>query len=547
MKTAMAVKTKRKRLKMMNNNYSDLLVTTEKMKKIEKYCADNGLGYYEMMHNAGTNAAKEIIKTCIQENISDKSILFIAGKGNNGGDCFVSADYLAKNGFCVSVFMVQSPAPQTECAKKAFAQMAKNKNINIFNDFSGSSFDSKKLLSLIDKNKIIADGVFGTGFHGNLPDDIKKIFSHINLFSHDKIKIAYDIPSGGNGTNGTASHDTFCADCTITFGYAKTGLYQYPLHDYCGRIVTAGIGINDNQTVYNDCNINFRLIKKAMIPKRKPDSNKGDFGRLLCITGSAAMPGACLMSTKAALRSGAGLVTAATAAQNIPTLYPSAPEAVFAGLETDENGFIAFSKKNISVLSDKIKSSSAVLIGCGIGVTEDTKKLTEWVIENTHCPLIIDADGLNCIAGCIDIIKDCKAPVILTPHPGEMARLIKKDTSYIQETRIDTAVSFCEKYENCVLVLKGAGTITAVKKDRTDAVINTTGNAGMSRGGSGDVLAGIIAGFAAKNKSCSRTADAVLIHGTAGDIAAEKYTAEAMLPTDIISMIPEAMKSLGIR
>lgn len=273
-----------------------------------------------------------------------------------------------------------------------------------------------------------------------------------------------------------------------------------------------------------------------MIPKRLWNAQKGDFGRLLCITGSRTMPGACALSTKAALRSGAGLVTVGTAPENPMRLAGTLPEAMWLPLVTDADGFL-LDVPNHESLEPHLRRANAVLLGCGMGVTPDTKALVKWILHQAECPVILDADGLNCIADCIDIEGGKRTDWILTPHPGEMARLTQKSISEIQVERIKTAQDFAAKYP-VTLVLKGAGTIVAQGKN---VCMNPTGNPGMSRGGSGDVLAGMIASLAAQGLSAWNAACAgVYLHGFAGDLAAARYSQQAMLPSDLLDCLPSA-------
>ena len=183
-----------------------------------------------------------------------------------------------------------------------------------------------------------------------------------------------------------------------------------------------------------------------MIPKRKADAQKGDFGRLLCITGSRNMPGACLLSTQAALRGGAGLVTVATAPENPMRLAAAAPEAMWLPLETDEAGFLRSSDQNRKTLEKQLSRANAVLLGCGLGVTEETRRLVHWVLEQTVCPVVLDADGLNCAVSCIELSRRTGKDWILTPHPGEMARLTGRSIPQIQENRVETATQFAAAY-----------------------------------------------------------------------------------------------------
>lgn len=282
-----------------------------------------------------------------------------------------------------------------------------------------------------------------------------------------------------------------------------------------------------------------RQYLKNILPKRKRDAQKGDFGRLLCITGSESMPGACKLSTEAALRCGAGLVTVATAEKNINRLAGILPEAMWRGLKTEENGFF-FGIGNTPRFKDLDNRIQALLIGPGIGRTEEVKDLVTNAILYFKVPTVIDADALWCLKDdqCLFSMEE---NVVITPHPGEMSYLTGLSVSQIQQDRWKTAMDYVKDF-NGTLVLKGAGTIIA--NDRK-ACINPTGNPGMSRGGSGDVLAGMIAAFLAQGLSCyDASCLAVYLHGLAGDLAAQELTEYAMLPSDIISHLGQAFQTL---
>ncbi|MDO4157280.1 MAG: NAD(P)H-hydrate dehydratase [Oscillospiraceae bacterium] len=273
----------------------------------------------------------------------------------------------------------------------------------------------------------------------------------------------------------------------------------------------------------------------SIFPKRKRDSHKGTFGTLLCITGSDNMPGACALSTLAALRSGAGLVKVATTRNNVSILASQIYEAIYLPMQTDDIGGIIW-EFNQDTLCTAIAQASAILLGCGLGDTAATQQLVREIVRLANCPIVIDADGLNALAACIDIMQEQKENWILTPHPGEMARLIHSSSSVVQADRSACALHFCETFSG-TLVLKGAGTIV---QQGTTKMQNPTGNPGMSRGGSGDVLAGMIASFAAQGISPYQAACAgVYLHGLAGDLAAEQYSEQAMLPRDVLQCLPQ--------
>ena len=260
---------------------------------------------------------------------------------------------------------------------------------------------------------------------------------------------------------------------------------------------------------------------RALLPVRKPDANKGDFGRLLCITGSRRMPGAAALSAMGALRA-------------------HMLEAMYLPLQTDADGFL-LDVSNRELLLPHMERADAVLLGCGLGLTEQTRTLVRFVLQHATCPVILDADGLNAVASCIDIGQNAGTDRILTPHPGEMARILHTTPAAIQADREACLNDFCKRYPQIVLALKGAGTLIG---QGTRVVKNETGNPGMSRGGSGDVLAGILAALVAQKLSAFDAAcAAVYIHGAAGDLAAQHCSMQAMLPSDLI----HAMQELFLR
>ncbi|MGN1434078.1 MAG: NAD(P)H-hydrate dehydratase [Ruminococcus sp.] len=283
------------------------------------------------------------------------------------------------------------------------------------------------------------------------------------------------------------------------------------------------------------------IVKKAVFD-RPDDANKGTLGSLLCICGCYGMAGAAVMAGKAALRCGLGLLKTALPKSIYPIAAGAIFESVFFPLEETPDGKI--SKNNIDFLLCEAEKSSAVLIGCGLSMCDDTKTLVNSFIENCTKPLVLDADALNCVAENPDILKKAKAPIIITPHPGEMARLLKSTPKAVNENRAEIATDFAKEY-GVVTVLKGAGTVIASHDGRV--MINRTGNSGMATGGSGDVLAGMTGSLLAQGaKPFDAAAAAVYLHGLAGDIAAEKLGRISMLPTDLINEIPQAYKRCGL-
>ena len=281
-------------------------------------------------------------------------------------------------------------------------------------------------------------------------------------------------------------------------------------------------------------------VRRAIL-SRPSDAHKGTFGTLLSICGSYSMAGAVTLSSRSALKCGLGLLKTALPQSIYPIVAQAVCESVFLPLKETDEGRI--SKSNIEYLLKEAEKANAVLIGCGLSVCDDTKELVKAFVLNCTTPMVLDADALNCISENPELLKSAKAEIIITPHPAEMARLINSSAKLVNEDRANTALSFAKKF-NTVTVLKGAGTIIASPDGRV--LINNTGNSGMATGGSGDVLAGIIASLLAQNKNASDCASAgVYLHGLSGDIAKEKFGEISMLPSDTVDCIYLAFKQCG--
>ena len=283
--------------------------------------------------------------------------------------------------------------------------------------------------------------------------------------------------------------------------------------------------------------VTVSIVKQALAP-RPDDAHKGTMGTLLSICGCYGMAGACLLSSKAALRSGVGLLKCALPKSIYPIAAVSIWESVYLPLEETPDGKTAAA--NLPFLRDQ--AADAVLIGCGMSVCNDTRALVRGFLEACDKPLLLDADALNCLADDPSVLRRVKAPVVITPHPAEMGRLLGVSAGEVNADREMTAKRFAADY-GVIVVLKGAGTVTAAPDGR--AVINTTGNSGMATGGSGDVLAGICASLLAQGgEAFDSAAAAVYLHGLAGDLAAARLGKISMLPTDLLDALPQAFLSV---
>ena len=553
------------------------IVTPKQMSRLEERSEKMGVTKRQLMENAGRKLADLIDGYCQSEAKlppEECSIVFLAGTGNNGGDCFAAADILVYKGYKITVIHIGG-LPKSLLAQEMLSRLPRER-ISFIEGFrsgnveaaieaaeldymtiqprSGDGLDDshdrnplddilfaeKQRMGLIKGAivgaQVLVDGVFGTGFHGQLDKDTVGIFG----IGSGAYRVAVDVPSGGNSTTGTASAGIFKADETITFGFIKSGMSQFPLKKFCGKVTIADIGIPKSALEILDGERKYFRIERNFLaaypPKRERDAHKGCFGNVLVIAGSSSMRGAAAFAALGALRSGAGLVRLASVEKCIDTVSVLAPEATFIELESDDYGFMLYDSSK-EVLAEAMKKADAVVIGCGIGVTPDTIELTKFVAQTAECPVIIDADGINCIAKDINILMKKQTDIIITPHMGEMARLLNCNTDMIAENRIIAAEKYAEQF-GITVVLKGAGTVIA---DSHSTAANHTGNAGMSVGGSGDVLAGMIGAAIAQGCGIFDGACAgVYMHGLAGDVAAQKLGMEAMLPRDIIGNLSYA-------
>ncbi|HOB37281.1 MAG TPA: NAD(P)H-hydrate dehydratase [Candidatus Avimonas sp.] len=498
-----------------------LVLNTAQMKAVEAAAIKHGMDELRLMENAGSAAAR-IIRS--RYSVGGKSVALLCGKGNNGGDGFVIARKLLDEGAYVKVILTGGK-PATDSAAEMFARL-KNTDAEII-DIETEPYIAANRISSAD---FIVDAVYGIGFKGRLPDRLRSPFRLVN--SSSAPVIAVDVPSGVNADTGNSDPDAIKADLTITFTANKTGMTAPAAADFCGKIQVVSIGIDQSLLLpyLSDATEITHDMVKSCFGARQSDTHKGDYGRLLCFCGSKGMAGAAVLAAKAALRCGAGLVICALPESVYPIAAAHIIEPIFCPLPETENGDFALTARKI--LHEQMIKADTVLIGCGLGQSPRAASLVLDLLENAECPVVLDADGINIIAGHINKLKTARAPIILTPHPGEMSRLTGLSVPYIQSDRARAAREFAEE-TGAVVVLKGARTVIAAPG--MPALVNPTGNPGMATGGSGDVLAGIIAAFCAQGLGGYQAAMCgVYLHSLAGDRAALRLSQRFMLPSDII-------------
>lgn len=461
------------------------------------------------------NAAKSCFDYICARISKDDNVLILCGKGNNGGDGYEIAHLLKNGGYFVRVINVFNCLPVTETSKEVF-DGCKNAKVDIL-PFSSWQEELKKA-------DVVIDALFGVGFYGCISTD-SDIGKMLSLCNECQVKrIAIDTPSGINSADGRVEDVAFRADFTITMAYIKTGMISYPAREYCGDILVADIGYPAPlcEEIKKDALIPDDEYVKSAIPTRKPNTHKGSYGRLLMYCASENMTGAGVLAAKAALRSGVGLLNIARNEKTIRILQNHLIEPIFSCIdENDKCG-------QVLSLAEK---ATAVLIGCGLGTHEIDKDALLSLIKNAKCNLIIDADGINLLSENTLILKEADKTPILTPHPLEFARLSGKTISEVQQNRINLARDFAKEH-GCVLVLKGASTVIASPDGRI--AVNTSGNPGLSKGGSGDVLAGLIASFTAQGISPFDSAVlGVYLHGKAADNLSKTVSEYGLLPSDL--------------
>lgn len=488
------------------------VLSCEQTRLLEKTAVDNGKTYLELMRNAGSAAAEILMQNCRP---SDK-IAVICGKGNNGGDGFVIALRLYDNGYNVSVILADG-IPKTEDAL-AMLKEAQKAGLQIVKS------EQETTLSIISNADWVVDALYGIGFKGGLKE---QYFAMLDCIKGKVLSV--DLPSGVQCDTGAVQTRAFKADITVSFSTLKPANVLPPANGYCGKIYVADVGISDNLislSPYIAQTIEPDMFKNKLY--RDKNSNKGTFGNAVCVCGSYGMAGAAILCGRAALRSGAGLVKMCVPNSIYPITAPSLTEAVF----------VPYNSRS-EVLSACAKAS-CVAIGCGMGKSADTLAIVEDIIANTSIPIVLDADGINSVCEHIDILR--RGNIIITPHPQEFARLNSVDKDEIQADRIGYSTRFAKEY-GIYVVLKGANTVIATPDG--DAFINTTGNPGMARGGSGDVLTGIITALLAQGLSPLDAAlCGVYVHGYAGDIACAEHGMISMLPTDITEYLGKSFKEL---
>ncbi|MGH7274254.1 MAG: NAD(P)H-hydrate dehydratase, partial [Nitrospiria bacterium] len=477
--------------------------------------------------------------------LAGKRVTVIAGKGNNGGDGLVVARHLHQRGIRVIVFLL--------CQKEEVQGDARV-NLLIYEKIGGelrplpspeaAAPDIEALRFALIQSEIIVDAIFGTGLTDIRLDQSGKIFLQVISLINGSAKrvVAVDIPSGISSDSGEILGTAVKADLTVTFGLPKRGHFLFPGASYRGKLKIVDIGIPAGLVRETPCPVNLLVPQeiKEGLPYRPIDAHKGKFGHALVIAGSVGKTGAAAMAALSAMRVGAGLVTLATPSSLNPIMEQKLTEAMTVPLpETTAQTLSLAAEK---ALLDLVHDKSVVIIGPGLSTHPETLELVRRLLNAFRLPTVLDADGINALIGHNDLLGQASAKIVITPHPGEMARLLGITSQKIQSDRLGISQSFARR-NKLWLILKGAHTVLA--DPQGSLFINPTGNEGMATGGTGDVLAGILGGLISQGLDPLQASKVgIYLHGLAGDLAALQKGTMGMIAGDVLECIPSAIQKI---
>lgn len=503
------------------------LVSVAEMRAVEQAADKAGLSYAQMMENAGASLSQAVIA---HSHNLEKTVLGLVGPGNNGGDTLVALELLADQGWTCAAYLVKRDS------EESYVQRAKKAGVTII----GSDASRGKLAGLLSKHAALLDGLLGTGIRLPLRDPFSSVMNRANEIiaemNRPPFVVAVDCPSGLDTDSGKIPPELIIADLTVSMAAVKRGMLTLPAFGSLGELDVGDIGLPEDLPEWAAINrfaIDEEMVRAA-IPPRPLDAHKGSFGTALIVAGSHRFPGAALLAGEAAYRSGAGLVTVAVPESIQPALVGHLREATWLPLPA-ASGWI--SSVAASIVAANMERASALLVGPGFGQEQTTGTFVDELLKAKLPPLVLDADALKLLARLENWPRRLPVDTILTPHPGEMAILTGLGTDEIQAARLETAEEYARKWKT-TLVLKGAFTVVAAPDGRSATLALAT--PALARAGTGDVLAGLIAGLRAQGVDAFEAAyAAVWMHGEAGlRAAADLGGAAGVLAGDLIAELP---------
>lgn len=484
----------------------EYILTSHEMKKLDLITIEEiGVPSAVLMEKA----ALGVIKALNNSIPSPERILIVCGTGNNGGDGIAIGRMLTLEGKQVRIVLIGDENQATVETKRQIA-IAKKYNVKIYSTFDNSEYN------------VIIDALFGIGVSREIEGSYKEAIHYIN--EAKGFKVAVDIPSGISADTGKVMGSAVKADLTVAIAYKKLGHVLYPGASYCNKIIVCDIGVYGADKI----NAIVSYTKKDMnrLPKRVAYSNKGTYGKALIIAGSVNMAGAAYLAAYAAYKTGCGLVRIVTPQENREILQSLLPEAILSTYQTQN--------PDLQMIEDAISWADVINIGPGIGKSETAKRILKLVLQKRNCPLVIDADAINLMAMHQELWNETMKDVVMTPHLKEMSGICQTKIAKIKDNLIQTATKLASMHK-LVCVLKDTRTIVA---GDNQIYINQSGNNGMAKAGSGDILSGIITGLLAQHMETFEGAVlGVYIHGLSGDKAAQKMGQYSILARDIADSI----------
>jgi ADP-dependent NAD(P)H-hydrate dehydratase / NAD(P)H-hydrate epimerase len=511
--------------------------TAEEMRALDRRAiAELGIPGATLMENAGRGAAEAIAAALPALGAPRRGarVVVVCGKGGNGGDGFVVARWLKRRGAAPSVVLA---CPPTEVGDDARLKLEALRPTGI----RPLRFeDDRAIAALLARAHVVIDALLGTGSRGAPGGEVARAIELVN--ASGRPVVALDIPSGLPADGGAPAGVAIRASMTLTFGGLKRGLLAAPGDELAGRVSVIAIGVPEAEVARGVTTFLLEARDVAPhFPSRARAAHKGTYGHLLLVAGSLGKTGAAALGAAAAMRSGSGLVTVATPASQQPIIAGHVLEAMTEPLPETSARTLALKARE--VVAELAAARDAVAIGPGLGLEEETRQVVRSLVQELDKPMVVDADALTALAGHLELLRAAPSARCLTPHPGEMARMLGVGVSEIQRDRLETARAFATRYRAHV-VLKGSRSVIAVPDGRV--FVNPTGNPGMASGGTGDVLTGMLGAFLARGLDAEAALQSsAYLHGSAGDIAAERVGEESLIARDVIAAIPEAFKRLG--
>jgi ADP-dependent NAD(P)H-hydrate dehydratase / NAD(P)H-hydrate epimerase len=514
-----------------------ILLNATQSRELDRISQDKyGIPSYSLMTRAGEAVADALVDR-FPDAVTD--VLVVAGKGNNGGDGFVAGRRLIQDGFAVRAVLLGRATDLKGDASRAHAEFRASGG-KVLEAVGESALET----ALSKKPTAVIDAIFGTGLNAQVKDASRRTIEIVNSFAVPTV--AVDIASGVNSDTGAVMGAAIRASMTVTFGFAKFGHVSYPGAGQTGELRVVDIGFA--QRAIDEIAPRGRFLERVdlqhLIRPRPQNSHKGMYGHPLIIAGSRSKSGAVLLASRAALRTGAGLVTAAMPESVQPIVAAGQAELMTEPI-ADRDGHFDGSHAP-DALKMLLDGKNALIVGPGIGVTDDTKRLIEWLISDAcdrDRPMLIDADGLNALAaiGC-ESLRHARGAVVLTPHPGEASRLLGVTTTAINDDRVTAARTLSERTGACVLI-KGSRSVIASPDG--DVYVNSTGNPGMSTPGMGDALSGIVGAMLGQHmRPLDALAAGVFLHGYAADRVAARMGRVGYIAGDLIDELPMALEAL---